>query len=211
MAFTIKVNGVDCTADVDGDTPLLWVLRDVFGMTGTKFGCGMALCGPCTVHLDGTPTRSCITTIDSVGRAAVITIEPIGDTAAGQRIPVLTRSRSRSVLLGPLQFVARLRTTCPRVHRWAGRVYVMACVIGGWALWPPHRTPLVAGFRFGILATLWIGATLAAWQAAVQRNLPLHRLLMRFSYAMTFSAVTLRLQITLGFAPGWPSYSAMSV
>ena len=86
MAFTIKVNGVDRTADVDGDTPLLWVLRDVFGMTGTKFGCGMALCGACTVHLDGTPTRSCITTIDSVGRAAVTTIEAIGDTAAGQKI-----------------------------------------------------------------------------------------------------------------------------
>jgi hypothetical protein len=83
--------------------------------------------------------------------------------------------------------------------------------LAGWALWPPHRTPLVAGCGFGILATLWIGATLAAWQAAVQRDLPLHRLLMSFSYAMTFSAVTLRLQIPLGFALGWPSYSAMSV
>ena len=86
MAFTIKVNGVDRTADVDGDTPLLWVLRDVFGMTGTKFGCGMALCGACTVHLDGSPTRSCITTIDSVGSAAVTTIEAVGDTAAGKKI-----------------------------------------------------------------------------------------------------------------------------
>jgi hypothetical protein len=78
MTFTIKVNGVDRIADVDGDTPLLWVLRDVFGMTGTKFGCGVALCGACTVHLDGTPTRSCITTIDSVSSAAVTTIEAIG-------------------------------------------------------------------------------------------------------------------------------------
>jgi isoquinoline 1-oxidoreductase subunit alpha len=86
MAFTIKVNGVDRTADVDGDTPLLWVLRDVFGMTGTKFGCGMALCGACTVHLDGAPTRSCITTVDSIGNAAVTTIEAIGNTAAGQKI-----------------------------------------------------------------------------------------------------------------------------
>jgi isoquinoline 1-oxidoreductase alpha subunit len=86
MAFTIKVNGVDRTADVDRDTPLLWVLRDVFGMTGTKFGCGMALCGACTVHLDGTPTRSCITNIDSVGNAAVTTIEAIGSTPAGQKI-----------------------------------------------------------------------------------------------------------------------------
>jgi isoquinoline 1-oxidoreductase alpha subunit len=66
--------GVDRTADVDGDTPLLWVLRDVFGMTGTKFGCGMELCGACTVHLDGTPTRSCITTMnENAGCRAVAT------------------------------------------------------------------------------------------------------------------------------------------
>src|SRR5580704_12621834 len=86
MSFTIKVNGVNRTADVDGDTPLLWVLRDVLGMTGTKFGCGMALCGACTVHLDGTPIRSCITGIDSVGTSAITTIEAIGDTPAGKRI-----------------------------------------------------------------------------------------------------------------------------
>ena len=86
MAFTIKINGVDHTVDVDGDTPLLWVLRDVLGMTGTKFGCGMALCGACTVHLDATATRSCITTIDSVGSAAITTIEDIGDTLSGKKI-----------------------------------------------------------------------------------------------------------------------------
>jgi isoquinoline 1-oxidoreductase subunit alpha len=86
MAFTIKINGLDHTVDVDGDTPLLWVLRDVLGMTGTKFGCGMALCGACTVHLDGTATRSCITTIDSVGSAAITTIEAIGDTRSGKKI-----------------------------------------------------------------------------------------------------------------------------
>ena len=86
MAFTIKINGSNHTVDVDGDTPLLWVLRDVLGMTGTKFGCGMALCGACTVHLDGTATRSCITTIDSVGDAAVTTIEAIGNTPAGKKI-----------------------------------------------------------------------------------------------------------------------------
>ena len=63
MAFTIKVNGAEHRVDVDGDTPLLWVLRDVLGMTGTKFGCGMALCGACTVHLNGVATRSCITPV----------------------------------------------------------------------------------------------------------------------------------------------------
>ena len=58
MATTIKINGVDRTVDVDGDTPLLWVLRDVLGMAGTKFGCGMALCGACTVHVDGADLRA---------------------------------------------------------------------------------------------------------------------------------------------------------
>jgi isoquinoline 1-oxidoreductase subunit alpha len=86
MATTIKVNGVDRTVDVDGDTPLLWVLRDVLGMTGTKFGCGMALCGACTVHIDGVATRSCITSVDSIGNSAITTIEAIGATAAGARI-----------------------------------------------------------------------------------------------------------------------------
>ena len=86
MATTIKVNGVDRTVDVDDDIPLLWVLRDVLGMTGTKFGCGMALCGACTVHLDETATRSCITTIDSVGSAAITTIEAVGNTPSGKKI-----------------------------------------------------------------------------------------------------------------------------
>ena len=86
MAFTIKINGTNHTVDVDDDTPLLWVLRDVLGMTGTKFGCGMALCGACTVHMDGSPIRSCITTMDSIGTAAITTIEAIGSTPAGQRI-----------------------------------------------------------------------------------------------------------------------------
>ena len=86
MAITIKVNGVDRTVDVDGDTPLLWVLRDVLGMTGTKFGCGMALCGACTVHVDGVATRSCITSIDSIGSSEITTIEAIGATAAGAKL-----------------------------------------------------------------------------------------------------------------------------
>ena len=83
MAFTLKINGTPHEVDVDGDTPLLWVLRDVLGMTGTKFSCGQALCGACTVHVDGAVTRSCITTVDSIGESAITTIEAIGQTPQG--------------------------------------------------------------------------------------------------------------------------------
>jgi isoquinoline 1-oxidoreductase alpha subunit len=86
MAFAIKVNGNTHSVDVDGDTPLLWVLRDVLGMTGTKFGCGMALCGACTVHINGAATRSCITPVSSIGKSQITTIEAIGATAAGAKI-----------------------------------------------------------------------------------------------------------------------------
>ena len=86
MAHEIKVNGIVHSVDVDGDTPVLWVLRDVLGMTGTKFGCGMALCGACTIHVDGNPVRSCITPIDSIASAAITTIEEIGNTPAGRSI-----------------------------------------------------------------------------------------------------------------------------
>jgi isoquinoline 1-oxidoreductase alpha subunit len=86
MTFTINVNGQTHGVDVDDDTPLLWVLRDVLGMTGTKFGCGAALCGACTVHIDGVATRSCVTTIDSVGGSAITTIEAIGETPAGKAV-----------------------------------------------------------------------------------------------------------------------------
>jgi isoquinoline 1-oxidoreductase subunit alpha len=86
MAYDIKVNGVVRSVDADGDIPLLWVLRDVLGLTGTKFGCGMALCGACTVHLDGVATRSCITPIGSIGNAEITTIEAIGATSAGAKI-----------------------------------------------------------------------------------------------------------------------------
>ncbi len=86
MTYAIKVNARDHVVDVDGDTPLLWVLRDVLGMTGTKFGCGMALCGACTIHVDGIATRACATPIDSVGASAVTTIEAAGATQAGAAI-----------------------------------------------------------------------------------------------------------------------------
>jgi isoquinoline 1-oxidoreductase alpha subunit len=86
MVYKIKVNGAEHLVDVDGDTPLLWTLRDILGMTGTKFGCGAAICGACTVHRDGSPIRSCVTTIEEVGGSAITTIEAIGDTPAGKRI-----------------------------------------------------------------------------------------------------------------------------
>ncbi len=86
MAYTIKVNARDHVVDVDGDTPLLWVFRDVLGMTGTKFGCGMALCGACTIQVDGAATRACATSVDSVGASAITTIEAIGGTSAGAAI-----------------------------------------------------------------------------------------------------------------------------
>jgi len=86
VSYAININGVAHTVDVDGDTPLLWVLRDVLGMTGTKFGCGMALCGACTVHMNGAPIRSCLTPVQSVGNAPITTIEAIGNTAAGRKI-----------------------------------------------------------------------------------------------------------------------------
>src|SRR5436190_4109645 len=86
MAYTIKVNGNTHHLDVDGDTPLLWALRDVLGMMGTKFGCGMALCGACTVHVDGVAVRSCITPVDSIGKSEITSIEAIGATTAGAKI-----------------------------------------------------------------------------------------------------------------------------
>jgi isoquinoline 1-oxidoreductase alpha subunit len=86
MAYPLKINGKMHSVDVDGDTPLLWVLRDVLHMTGTKFGCGMALCGACTVHVDGAATRSCVTPVESLQGAAVTTIEAVGQTAAGAKV-----------------------------------------------------------------------------------------------------------------------------
>jgi len=86
MAFTVNVNGTPRTVDVDADTPLLWVLRDVLGISGTKFGCGIALCGACTVHVDGVPVRSCVTPVSTVGEKVVTTIEAVGETPIGKAL-----------------------------------------------------------------------------------------------------------------------------
>ncbi|MDB6043673.1 MAG: (2Fe-2S)-binding protein [Gammaproteobacteria bacterium] len=86
MSTTLTINGASSTLDVDDDTPLLWVLRDVLGMTGTKFGCGIALCGACTVHVDGVATRSCVTPISTLKGKSVSTIEALGATPAGKRL-----------------------------------------------------------------------------------------------------------------------------
>jgi isoquinoline 1-oxidoreductase alpha subunit len=75
MSLTLKVNGEEYTVDVDPDTPLLWVLRDTLGLTGTKFSCGVGLCGACVVHLDGAPVRSCVTPASEVAGRSITTIE----------------------------------------------------------------------------------------------------------------------------------------
>ena len=83
---TLQVNGKEHELDVPDNMPLLWALRDVVGLTGTKFGCGVALCGACTVHLDGRAIRSCITPVGSVAGKPITTIEAIGETSSGKKI-----------------------------------------------------------------------------------------------------------------------------
>jgi isoquinoline 1-oxidoreductase alpha subunit len=82
----LKINGEVRTFDAPGDMPLLWVLRDVLGMTGTKFGCGIAQCGACTVHVDGNPVRSCLLPVGSIGEKPITTIEGIGATPIGATV-----------------------------------------------------------------------------------------------------------------------------
>jgi isoquinoline 1-oxidoreductase alpha subunit len=82
----LEINGEVRTFDAPGDMPLLWVLRDVLGMTGTKFGCGIAQCGACTVHVDGNPVRSCLLPVGSIGEKPITTIEGIGATPIGAKV-----------------------------------------------------------------------------------------------------------------------------
>src|SRR5256712_4162937 len=82
----LTINGKTRQVDVPADMPVLWVLRDVLGMTGTKFGCGLSLCGACTVHLDGRAIRSCVTPVSAAAGKPITTIEAVGETAAGKKI-----------------------------------------------------------------------------------------------------------------------------
>jgi isoquinoline 1-oxidoreductase alpha subunit len=84
--ISLNVNGKTVQADVSPDTPLLWVLRDSLNLTGTKFGCGIAQCGACTVHIDGTATRSCVTPVSAVAGKKVTTIEQIGASKVGKAV-----------------------------------------------------------------------------------------------------------------------------
>jgi len=83
---TLNINGTDTTLDVPDDMPILWALRDVAGLTGTKFGCGVALCGACTVHLDGQAIRSCVTPVSAAAGKKIVTIEAIGNDPVGARV-----------------------------------------------------------------------------------------------------------------------------
>ena len=86
MAITLNVNGKALSADVEPDTPLLWVLRDSLGITGPKYGCGVGACGACTVHIDGQPMRSCTTPVGALKTAKVTTIEGIGADPVGKKV-----------------------------------------------------------------------------------------------------------------------------
>jgi isoquinoline 1-oxidoreductase alpha subunit len=85
VRISLNVNGQLREPDVPPDMPLLWVLRDVFGLTGTKYGCGIAQCGACTVHVDGRPVRSCVMPVSAIGTRQVTTIEGVGQTPAGAK------------------------------------------------------------------------------------------------------------------------------
>ncbi|PKM12535.1 MAG: (2Fe-2S)-binding protein [Gammaproteobacteria bacterium HGW-Gammaproteobacteria-3] len=84
--ITLTINGIRRTFDLPADTPLLWVLRDELGLTGTKFGCGIALCGACTVHVDGEATLACVTPVSALANKTIVTIEAMAEDATGQKV-----------------------------------------------------------------------------------------------------------------------------
>jgi isoquinoline 1-oxidoreductase alpha subunit len=86
VPFTLNINGARQTVDVEGDMPLLWVLRDILDLKGSKFGCGIGQCGACTVHADGAAIRSCVLPVSAVGTQAITTIEGVGRTRVGRRV-----------------------------------------------------------------------------------------------------------------------------
>ena len=113
---SLDINGKRQNVDVPGETPLLWTLRDELGLTGSKFGCGMALCGACTVHVDGKAVRSCITPISAVANGKIVTIEAVGSEPVGKALQaawVDTVSRSAAT--------ARPARSCPRPRCCGGR------------------------------------------------------------------------------------------
>jgi isoquinoline 1-oxidoreductase alpha subunit len=114
----LDVNGKRVSVDVPGDTPLLWALRDELGLTGTKYGCGMGLCGACTVHLEGGPIRSCITPISTAEGKKVTTIEGIAATPIGTRVVAAWRSlnvpQCGYCQSGQIMQAAGLLTTTPK-------------------------------------------------------------------------------------------------
>ena len=115
--YTLNINGSKQSLEADGNTPLLWVLRDQLKLVGTKFGCGIGQCGACTVHLDGTPTRSCITPLSDVGNRAVTTIEGLsakGDHPLQQAWQELDVPQCGYCQAGQIMTAAALLKTSPK-------------------------------------------------------------------------------------------------
>ena len=114
----LTVNGKSHSVDVPPDMPLLWALRDVIGLTGTKFGCGIAACGACTVHVDGQPTRSCVTPISAVAGKKVVTIEAVEQDPVGRKVQAAWREldvvQCGYCLSGQIMSASALLTTTPR-------------------------------------------------------------------------------------------------
>jgi isoquinoline 1-oxidoreductase subunit alpha len=95
--FTIKINGAEHRIDADGDTPMLWVLRDELGLTGTKFGCGVASCGACTIHVNGEPTRSCQLALEDVADSEITTVEHLTAPDSTEKVATAVRDAWRAL------------------------------------------------------------------------------------------------------------------